>query len=122
MRSSVLPCFLITISVLLSACGSGTSETLSNSPDDVPAFQEGVAIDLVKKALRSIARQQSGCELILRVGGWTERYDGKGIWSVTAKRGNPFRVHELTSRVLERGAGSASHGHSQYSCHPSQST
>ena len=120
MRTSVIAGLLISLCLSLLACGSGPADTAANSGEDVPTFEEGVATDLVKKALRSISGQQSGCQLLLRIGGWTEQYDGDGIWSVTAKRGKPFRVHELTSRVIELGAG-VGHSHDQYACHPSRS-
>ena len=120
MGKSVIAGLLVAVSLALLACSSGPAETASSSGEDAPTFDEGTATDLVKKALRSIAGQQGGCQLILRIGGWTEEYDGDGVWSVKAKRGQPFRVHELTSRVIELGAG-AGHSHNQYACHPSRS-
>ena len=117
MRHRVVLLLLIVLSIVSFTCGSSPSQT--GSVAGGPQFEPGDALALVKKELRRVAASQNGCDLVLRIGGWNEEYEGDGVWTVKARLGPAFRVIELTSAVQEANVGSA-HSHDRYTCHPSQ--
>ena len=73
----------------------------------------------MKKALRRVSASQDGCGLILRIGDWSEEYQGRGLWLVQARRGELFMIDEATQTVTEFSPA-ADHTHDAYACHPSR--